>query len=64
MSGAHYLLTIGELTGSLAGGSGKRAVARRTVRAAERYRSEVNATVPLTGNDSAAHLAIWLERLR
>jgi hypothetical protein len=64
LSGAHYLLTVGELTAALAGGSGKRAVARRLVRAADRYRSQVSTVVPLTGNESAAHLTAWLARLR
>jgi hypothetical protein len=63
LHGAHYLLAMGEQVAALAGGSGRRGVARRMVRDALRTRDRVIGKVPLTDRDSPAHLAMWRERL-
>jgi hypothetical protein len=63
LHGSHYLLAVGEQTAALARGTGRRGVARRTVRRARRTRDRVINTVPLLDRDFPGHLSLWEERL-
>lgn len=65
LSGGHYLMQVGAATSELAtpGGGGRRKIARKRVRLAQKYLIDALKSVPLSGADPPNHLPLWSQRL-
>jgi hypothetical protein len=65
LAGAHYLRRVGDFTAEIATGpQGRRATARRIVRAANQFVARATNSVPLEGVNAPRHLPLWMDRLR
>lgn len=65
LAGAHYLRQVADLTATISTSArGRRAGARRIVRAAANQASTAGQRVPLAATNEPKHLALWSARLR